>query len=207
MAGKRTKGDKSDLSTVPKGAAKGIAPSPKNDVALCTQLYEVVQTRGVKGATLSTIEECITYVAEYMQFCRDNPYFTQEVIKGGVLAGTTVPIEKKRAATPGGFCLFIGWSIKTFNKNMERLEKLANDGDTEAETLLLGYSLIKEILTNDMDEAALAGLVDATYMAKLRGLRDLKDVTSNGKEAGTKAMQINVLSTEAVENLKKLGGI
>ena len=44
-------------------------------------------------------------------------------------------------------------------------------------------------------------------MAKLRGLRDLKDVTSNGKEAGTKAMQVNVLSPEAVENLKKLGGI
>ena len=73
--------------------------------------------------------------------------------------------------------------------------------------MLLGYALIKEILTNDMDEAALAGLVDASYMARLRGLRDLKDVTSNGKEAGTKAMQINVLSTEAVENLKKLGGI
>ena len=44
-------------------------------------------------------------------------------------------------------------------------------------------------------------------MAKLRGLRELKDVTSNGKEAGTKAMQINVLSPEAVENLKKLEGI
>lgn len=58
-----------------------------------------------------------------------------------------------------------------------------------------------------MDESALAGMVDATYMAKLRGLRDLKDVTSNGKEAGTKAMQVNVLSAEAVDNLKKLGGI
>ena len=58
-----------------------------------------------------------------------------------------------------------------------------------------------------MDESALAGMVDATYMAKLRGLRDLKDVTSNGKEAGTKAMQVNVLSADAVENLKKLGGV
>ena len=43
--------------------------------------------------------------------------------------------------------------------------------------------------------------------ARLRGLRDLKDVTSNGKEAGTKAMQVNVLSEDAVKNLQKLGGI
>ena len=57
------------------------------------------------------------------------------------------------------------------------------------------------------DEGALAGLVDANYMAKLRGLRDLKDVTSNCKEAGTKAMQVNVLSEDAVKNLQKLGGI
>lgn len=207
MAGKREKGDKGLTKDAPKNKATGVAPIPKSEITQCTQLYEVVQTRGLKGVTLSSMEECINYVAEYMQFCRDNPYFTQEVIKGGALAGTTVPIEKKRAATPQGFCLFIGWSIRTFNKNMERLEKLTNDGDTEAEILLLGYALIKEILTNDMDEAALAGLVDASYMARLRGLRDLKDVTSNGKEAGTKAMQINVLSTEAVENLKKLGGI
>ncbi|WAX10947.1 hypothetical protein BV741P2_00051 [Phocaeicola phage BV741P2] len=58
-----------------------------------------------------------------------------------------------------------------------------------------------------MDESALGGLVDANYMAKLRGLRDLKDVTSNGKEAGAKAMQVNVLSEDAVNNLKKLGAI
>lgn len=123
------------------------------------------------------------------------------------MAGQKIPIEKKRSPSVGAFCLFIGWSIKDFNKNLDKLGKLAEEGNAEAENLLLGYSLIKELITTDMDEGALAGLVDATYMAKLRGLRELKDVTSNGKEAGTKAMQINVLSPEAVENLKKLGGI
>ena len=89
----------------------------------------------------------------------------------------------------------------------EKLEKLTADGNADAENLLLGYCLIKELITTEMDESALAGMVDANYMAKLRGLRDLKDVTSNGKEAGTKAMQVNVLSEDAVKNLQKLGGI
>lgn len=206
MAG-RKKNSTDTKTGITKGAATGIAPIPKSSISACSQLYEVVQTRGVNGATLRSFDDCLNYVAEYMQFCNDNPFTTYEILKGGAMAGSKIPVDKKRSPSVGGFCLFIGWSVRTFNKNMEKLEKLVTDGDLEAEMLLLGYSLIKELITTEMDEAALAGMVDASYMARLRGLRDLKDVTSNGKEAGTKAMQINVLSAEAVENLKKLGGV
>lgn len=207
MAGRKKTVEIDTKKEIKKGQATGKAPAPKASIAQCTQLFEVMQVRGVRGAQLNSIDECINYVAEYMNFCEKNPFITCEVLKGGNAAGTKVDIEKKRAPSVGGFCLFIGWSIKDFNKNMTKLEKLAADGNADAENLYLGYCLIKELITTDMDESALAGIVDANYMAKLRGLRDLKDVTSNGKEAGTKAMQVNVLSPDAVENLKKLGGI
>lgn len=207
MAGRKKTVEIDTKKGIKKGQATGKAPAPKASIDQCTQLFEVMQVRGVGGAQLNSIDECIDYVAEYMNFCERNPLITYEVLKGGNAAGTKVDIEKKRAPSVGGFCLFIGWSIKDFNKNMTKLEKLAADGNADAENLYLGYCLIKELITTDMDESALAGVVDANYMAKLRGLRDLKDVTSNGKEAGTKAMQVNVLSPEAVENLKKLGGI
>lgn len=207
MAGRKKTVEIDTKKEIKKGQATGKAPAPKASIAQCTQLFEVMQVRGVGGAQLNSIDECIDYVAEYMNFCERNPFITYEVLKGGNAAGTKVDIKKKRAPSVGGFCLFIGWSIKDFNKNMAKLEKLAADGNADAENLYLGYCLIKELITTDMDESALAGIVDANYMAKLRGLRDLKDVTSNGKEAGTKAMQVNVLSPEAVENLKKLGGI
>lgn len=207
MAGRKKTVEIDTKKDIVKGQATGKAPAPKASINNCTQLFEVMQVRGVGGAQLNSIDECIDYVAEYMNFCERNPFITYEVLKGGNAAGTKVDIEKKRAPSVGGFCLFIGWSIKDFNKNMTKLEKLAADGNADAENLYLGYCLIKELITTDMDESALAGIVDANYMAKLRGLRDLKDVTSNGKEAGTKAMQVNVLSPEAVENLKKLGGI
>lgn len=206
MAGKR-KSEPETKAGIIKGQATGKAPTPKSKLEDCSRLYEVMQTRGVNGATLNSIDECIDYVAEYMNFCEKNPFIYYEIMKGGASAGQKVPMNKNRAPSVGGFCLFIGWSIKDFNKNMARLEKLAADGNPDAENLYLGYCLIKELITTEMDESALAGMVDATYMAKLRGLRDLKDVTSNGKEAGTKAMQVNVLSAEAVDNLKKLGGI
>ena len=207
MAGRTKKEAAPDTKKeIKKGQATGKPPKAKDELKACTQLYEVVQTRGVNGATLNSIDECINYVAEYMNFCEKNPYIQYEILKGGAAAGQKVPVEKKRAPSVGGFCLFIGWSIKDFNKNMEKLEK-ASETNPDAENLLLGYTLIKELITTEMDESALAGMVDANYMAKLRGLRDLKDVTSNGKEAGTKAMQVNVLSEDAVKNLQKLGGI
>lgn len=208
MAGRAKKEKPADTKKeIVKGQATGKAPKTKSEVSKCTALYEIVQTRGSKGATLSSVEECIDYVAEYMNFCKTNPFITYEVLKGGQAAGEKVPIEKMRAPSVGGFCLFIGWTLKAFKKNAEKLEKLAEDGDLNAEALSTGYTLIHELITTEMDESALAGMVDANYMAKLRGLRDLKDVTSNGKEAGTKAMQVNVLSEDAVNNLKKLGGI
>lgn len=207
MAGRKKTVEIDTKKDIKKGQATGIAPAPKASISNCTQLFEVMQVRGVRGAQLNTIDECIDYVAEYMNFCERNPFITYEIMKGGNMAGTKIDVEKKRAPSVGGFCLFIGWSIKDFNKNMAKLEKLVADGNVDAENLYLGYCLIKELITTDMDESALAGIVDANYMAKLRGLRDLKDVTSNGKEAGTKAMQVNVLSPEAVDNLKKLGGI
>lgn len=207
MAGRKKTVEIDTKKDIKKGQATGVAPTPKASVDKCAQLFEVIQVRGVRGAQLTCIDDCIDYVAEYMNFCKRNPFITYEIMKGGNMAGTKVDVEKKRAPSVGGFCLFIGWSIKDFNANMTKLEKLAADGSADAERLLLGYCLIKELITTEMDESALAGMVDANYMAKLRGLRDLKDVTSNGKEAGTKAMQVNVLSPEAVENLKKLGGI
>ena len=194
-----------------KGITKGMATKKtakqKTDIKECTELIQCLNTRGVRGAKLESLEDCIDYLTEYVDWCRANPLMTNEVLKGGQAAGTLVPVPKLRALSVGAFCLFIGWSIKDFNKNAEKLLKLAEDGNEEAEVLSLGYSLIKETITTDMDESALGGLVDANYMAKLRGLRDLKDVTSNGKEAGTKAMQVNVLSEDAVNNLKKLGAI
>lgn len=208
MAGRKKKEAAPDTkAAITKGQATGKAPAPKDDLKKCKELYEIVQTRGCRGATLSTVEECVDYVAEYMNFCERNPFITFEVLKGGNAAGQKIPIEKKRAPSLGGFCLFIGWTMQTFKKNGARLEKLADDGNEYAANLLTGYALIAELIATDMDESALAGVVDANYMAKLRGLRDLKDVTSNGKEAGTKAMQVNVLSEDAVKNLQKLGGI
>ena len=194
-----------------KGITKGMATKKtakqKKEIKECTELIQCLNTRGVRGAKLESLEDCIDYLTEYVEWCRANPLMTTEVLKGGQAAGTLVPVPKLRALSVGAFCLFIGWSIRDFNKNAEKLLKLAEDGNEEAEVLSLGYSLIKETITTDMDESALSGLVDANYMAKLRGLRDLKDVTSNGKEAGTKAMQVNVLSEDAVNNLKKLGAI
>ena len=161
MAGRAKKEAAPDTkAAITKGQATGKAPAPKTDLKKCKELYEVVQTRGCKGATLTTVEECVDYVAEYMNFCARNPFITYEVLKGGNAAGQKVPIEKKRAPSLGGFCLFIGWTLQAFKKNGAQLEKLADDGNEDAANLLTGYALIAELIATDMDESALAGVVE-----------------------------------------------
>ena len=102
MAGRAKKEAAPDTkAAITKGQATGKAPAPKADLKNCKELYEVVQTRGCKGAMLRTVEECVDYVAEYMNFCARNPFITYEVLKGGNAAGQKIPIEKKRAPRSG----------------------------------------------------------------------------------------------------------
>lgn len=187
----------SNTDGITKGMATGKAPEKVSDA---TTLAQVVNQR--KCIKLSSYDTCIDYLAEYCQWADDHPLLVYELMKAGTMAGTQVALTKKRAVSLGAFCLFIGQTVAEFKKDMTLLAK--EDGDP---ALLKGYEMIVDTLHAMMDESALAGQVDANYMSKLRGLRDLKDVTSNGKETGTKAMQVNVLSEEAVNNLKKLGGI
>lgn len=185
----------SNTDGITKGMATGKAPEAVSDA---TTLAQVVNKR--KCIKLNTYDTCIDYLTEYCQWADDHPLLVYELMKAGTMAGTQVALTKKRAVSLGAFCLFIGQTVAEFKKDMTLLAK-------EDSPLLKGYEMIVDTLHAMMDESALAGQVDANYMSKLRGLRDLKDVTSNGKETGTKAMQVNVLSEEAVNNLKKLGGI
>ena len=90
MAGKAKKEKAPDTKKgIAKGQATGTAPEAKTDIAGCKQLYEVLQVRGVRGAQLNSIDECINYVAEYMNFCEMNPFITYEILKGGASASLT----------------------------------------------------------------------------------------------------------------------
>lgn len=187
----------SNTDGIEKGMATGKGVPTK---ARPATLAEVVNLR--KCVRLDTYDACIDYLAEFCQWADEHPLVVYELLKAGTRAGEQVAVTKKRAVSLGAFCLFVGQTIFDFKRDMALLEKETGDKD-----LLRGYQMIVDTLHTMMDESALAGQVDANYMAKLRGLRDLRDVTSNGKETGTKAMQVNVLSEDAVNNLKKLGGI
>ena len=105
MAGRTKKEAAPDTKKeIKKGQATGTPPKPKDELKACTQLYEVVQTRGVNGATLSSIDECINYVAEYMNFCEKNPYIQYEILKGGAAARQKPPTEGARFFSTGTFC-------------------------------------------------------------------------------------------------------
>lgn len=72
--------------------------------------------------------------------------------------------------------------MQAFKKNGARLEKLADDGNEDAANLLTGYALIAELIATDMDESALAGVVDANYMAKLEDYETLRMLQATARK-------------------------
>ena len=70
-----------------KGITKGMAKKPKakalDNINQCEELIDCLNTRGVHGAQLETVEDCIDYLTEYVEWCRENPFQTSEVLKGG----------------------------------------------------------------------------------------------------------------------------
>lgn len=177
----------------------------KKSMRTTNQHYGEILNGGSK-ADISDPLVCYSLLNEYLDWVRDNPLFTTDYVKSGITAGTPFTVVRNRAPSLSSFCMYIGWGVRSFKYDNERLCKLLETDDSVLDLVEARLAIVEAISTQ-MDEGAIAGLYDANYVAKLRGLRELKDVTSNGKETGTQPMQVNVLSQDAVENLKKLGGI
>lgn len=184
-----------------KSTTQKIPEKRKNE--LSSHLVTFAAASFKERQPLDTVSNCLDAVASYLAWNYDNPVYTKEYVKSGLTAGTSYTVEKRRPVSLTAFCLFAGWTYAQYKRDCDRLAK--REAETESVcSVLEARSVITDLLTTEQDESALTGLCNADYMAKLRGLRSLSDVTSDGKEASSKQLIVNVLTDEASDNLKKL---
>ena len=140
-------------------------------------------------------------------WCRNHPIETTEYVKSGIAAGTQYTVYKKLLVTEFGFTQFLGVSADYLNKRessyTQQHEKYKDD---ESSAFLEEIRVIRQWIRDDMDKGAAVGIYDPNYISKLRGLKDLRDVTSNGEKV-TGGLRVEVLDNDTAKRMQLLAKV
>ena len=148
--------------------------------------------------------ELLEAFRDYEAWCKLHPIQVKEHIKSGMFAGSSYILDRKNPMFETDFCLFIGASSTYLSDRRAAYE--ANYKEFQNETSLAFMKIIDDIrsyIKTDMDRGAMSGCYDPGYTAKLRGLADRRDVTTDGKPLQT-SLAVNLLTDTAVRDMKRL---
>jgi len=121
---------------------------------------------------------------EYFKWIEDNPMKEEKVFS----SGKRITVNKIRAMTNTGFCVFAGIGKATYSGYL--LE------DSFANVI----SSINDVIYTQKFEAAAAGLLETGIVARELGLREQTDITSNGNN-----LHVEVVDGKTKTQLEKLG--
>lgn len=123
---------------------------------------------------------------EYFQWCQDNPWYKNEAIKSGDMAGQIIKVPHARPYSVQGFTRYVDASPNWF-----RNFKAALDEQKDADILEV-IEKIESIIYQQKYEGGLVGSFNAMLVARDLGLKEPVDVTTKGEAINTLPPVINV---------------
>jgi hypothetical protein len=112
---------------------------------------------------------------EYFEYCDNNPWLHNEVVKTGKEAGKILPVPTQRPYTIEALCRFLHITHQTFR---------TYETDENYKDFFTVFTHVREVIENNQFEGATVGAFNANIIARKLGLTDKKDVdlTSKGEK-------------------------
>lgn len=114
-------------------------------------------------------EELWEEFKQYVEWVNDTPWYKNEAIKSGDMAGTIIPIPTRKPLTIEGFCLFADIVHKTFMDYEKRKD------------FVTVVTRIRGAIENDQLEGASVGAYNPNIIARKLGLQDKQQTEHTGE--------------------------
>jgi len=115
--------------------------------------------------------------AEYFNWCDAHPWWKNEAVKSGDMAGEIIKVPIARPYTLSGLCVYLGASA-SFWKDLKNNENLSEDFSAV-------ITRVDEIMYTQKFEGAAVGAFNANIIARDLGLREKQDVDVRTPEGVT----------------------
>lgn len=129
---------------------------------------------------------------EYFQWCDDNPFYETKpmAVSQGMNAGSSiemVEIPVKQAYTLHGLCIYLDCGTAYF-RNFKNEDRKDADGFKSV------IAKIEETIYDQQFSGAASGFFKENIISRSLGLKDQKDITSNGNEISP-ITQVEIIKT------------
>lgn len=154
------------------------------------QFWKIRSKHG-RDKLFATPELMLEAAMEYFEWCDANPWLSEELgesDKGSF--SKTKPTQ--RPYTLSGLCIYLGCSENYF-RNFE------SNNTIDIDNFMAVIETIKDIIKTQQYEGAIVGAFKENIIARLQGLKDSTDVTTNGKDINER-ISINFFDGEEDED-------
>ncbi len=121
---------------------------------------------------------------EYFEYMKTQTWQKTDAIKSGDMAGETIYIPVNTPLSRKGFCIFANICEDTLRNYASNKESYTQYFDLCKRAL--------DIIDNNQIEGAIIGVYNPNIVARLNGLTDKQDITTDGKEITNKLPIINL---------------
>lgn len=140
-----------------------------------------------------TSEEWEQKLKEYFEFMKTQTWTKYEAIKSGDRAGELIAIPTQTPMTRHNLCIFAGISEETLRNYASNKEGYENHFEVTIHAL--------QIIDNNQIEGALVGTYNNNLVARLQGIKEQTDHTTNGNDIQGTQINVKAISTQDLKDL------
>lgn len=167
-------------------------PAPKGN-----QYWKIAFENGNLGRPKKyNPEELAIKINEWLEIQLNTFWQKEDFIKSGQTAGTKVYLETQTPLLIQDLCLYLGVNNEYFNDLEKSLDNLRDDKQKEDFSRIITH--VRNVITVQKLQGAAVGAFNPMIIARIEGLKDKQDITSNDESI---SLNVNVSNKDLLKDL------